>query len=111
MSGKRVALLAVIVLLVALVFAAGGWFAHGLLATRVPMMGLRGGIPSHNLRFFSYPRARMLGGFFVLWQGLAALGAVTGTTALILTLTQGSKQTPAEIPAPPKPPEKPEAAE
>jgi hypothetical protein len=104
MSGKRVALLVVIVLLVALVFAAGGWFAHGLLETRVAMMGLRGGIPSHDLRFF-YPRTRMLGGFFVLWQGLAALGAVTGTTALILSLTQGSKQTPVETP------EKPEEAE
>jgi hypothetical protein len=47
----------------------------------------------------------------VLWQGLAALGAVTGTTALILTLTQGSKQTPAEVPETPKIPEKPEADE
>jgi hypothetical protein len=111
MSGKRVALLAVVVLLVALVFAAGGWFAHGLLAARVPMMGLREGIPSHNLRFFSYPRNRILGGFFVLWQGLAALGAVTGTTALILTLTQGSKQMPAEIPETLETPEKPESTE
>lgn len=110
MSGKRVALLVVIVLLVALVFAAGGWFTHGLLGTRIPLMGLRGDMPSHDLRFF-YPRARMLGGFFMLWQGLAALGAVTGTAALIVSLTKGPKQTPAEIPEPPKTPGKPKAAE
>jgi hypothetical protein len=104
MSGKRVTLLVVVVLLVALVSAAGGWFAHGLLAARVPMMGLRGGLPLHEFRSF-YPRARMLGGFFWLWQGLAALGAVTGTAALILSLTQGPRQAPAEAP------EKPESAE
>jgi hypothetical protein len=104
MSGKRIALLAVVVLLVALVFAAGGWFAHGLLATRVPMMGFRGDMPLRDFHSF-YPGTRILGGFFVLWQGLAALGAVTGTTALILTLTQGSKQTPAKAPEEPEPAE------
>jgi hypothetical protein len=103
MTGKRVALLVVIVLLVALVFAAGGWFSRGLVDARVSMMGFRGDIPRQGFHLL-YPHMAMQSGFYGLWQALAALGAVTGTAALILSLAQGSKkQPPAETPSPGEP--------
>jgi hypothetical protein len=102
MTGKRIALLLVIVLLVALVFAAGGWFSRGLVDARVSMMGVRGDMPSQGFRLL-YPHVAMRGGVYGLWQALAVLGAVTGTTALILSLTQGSKKPPAEAPSPGEP--------
>jgi hypothetical protein len=94
MTGKRFALLMVVILLVALVFAAGGWFMRGFVGSHAPTMGFRGSMP-HEFNSY-YPHTGMRGDLYVLWQALAALGAVTGTTALILSLSQGSKESPGE---------------